>query len=329
MVDTDYQQGGSRLATRPDDRVFRITFDQNQIPMAEGDIYEVPQYVTTNNSNAPSTGPINVQVLYNGITTNTILVRVISTEKFAKAFDGTFDQYIGLDFAKEGAGTANITDVEYIGFRATYELSATQAEELTDVGSLLEENKLELFDYFPKVRFDSKVDIEVETTTKFEDASVSGFVVENSGNNYQVNDRLIFDDTDTEGYGISAVVRTIEGKNVNSYNYELIDDVPHGVVECSEPHDLLNGDRVLVNYTPDIASEIETYKVKIVDGIEQINVTQIGTGYNDDVPISVEIDGVGQHASINPIIDTGNGTCLLYTSPSPRDRTRSRMPSSA
>ena len=25
----------------------------------------------------------------------------------------------------------------------------------------------------------------------------------------------------------------------------------------------------------------------------------------------------------------GNKTCLLYTSPSPRDRTRSRMPSSA
>ena len=25
----------------------------------------------------------------------------------------------------------------------------------------------------------------------------------------------------------------------------------------------------------------------------------------------------------------GDGTCLLYTSPSPRDRTRSRMPSSA
>jgi len=27
--------------------------------------------------------------------------------------------------------------------------------------------------------------------------------------------------------------------------------------------------------------------------------------------------------------DEGTGTCLLYTSPSPRDRTRSRMPSSA
>ena len=28
-------------------------------------------------------------------------------------------------------------------------------------------------------------------------------------------------------------------------------------------------------------------------------------------------------------VPTGDGTCLLYTSPSPRDRTRSRMPSSA
>ena len=29
------------------------------------------------------------------------------------------------------------------------------------------------------------------------------------------------------------------------------------------------------------------------------------------------------------ILVCGSGTCLLYTSPSPRDRTRSRMPSSA
>ena len=30
-----------------------------------------------------------------------------------------------------------------------------------------------------------------------------------------------------------------------------------------------------------------------------------------------------------PSFNTISGTCLLYTSPSPRDRTRSRMPSSA
>ena len=34
---------------------------------------------------------------------------------------------------------------------------------------------------------------------------------------------------------------------------------------------------------------------------------------------------------VGPLKDRGghNGICLLYTSPSPRDRTRSRMPSSA
>src|SRR5665811_2075525 len=54
----------------------------------------------------------------------------------------------------------------------------------------------------------------------------------------------------------------------------------------------------------------------------------------------IEVDVVepelAQFADPNPGLDeqrqdaevTGMGTCLLYTSPSPRDRTRSRMPSS-
>ena len=40
-----------------------------------------------------------------------------------------------------------------------------------------------------------------------------------------------------------------------------------------------------------------------------------------DGPISAEVVGVESEAMIKD--------CLLYTSPSPRDRTRSRMPSSA
>ena len=38
--------------------------------------------------------------------------------------------------------------------------------------------------------------------------------------------------------------------------------------------------------------------------------------------------GLKLHPVQQEIIDYNN-TCLLYTSPSPRDRTRSRMPSSA
>ena len=38
---------------------------------------------------------------------------------------------------------------------------------------------------------------------------------------------------------------------------------------------------------------------------------------------------VNNYFKENNIEKTGNWNCLLYTSPSPRDRTRSRMPSSA
>ena len=64
-----------------------------------------------------------------------------------------------------------------------------EEQDVANLGQLFEESPLQLFDYFPKVRFDSKVDIEVETTNKFEDANVTGFTIENSGLSYQVNDR--------------------------------------------------------------------------------------------------------------------------------------------
>ena len=45
------------------------------------------------------------------------------------------------------------------------------------------------------------------------------------------------------------------------------------------------------------------------------------------------VDAAGASGQLNPggtIVEATSGnTCLLYTSPSPRDRTRSRMPSSA
>ena len=47
--------------------------------------------------------------------------------------------------------------------------------------------------------------------------------------------------------------------------------------------------------------------------------------YDDSPPTEIDCDA----ASENKMITFAITTCLLYTSPSPRDRTRSRMPSSA
>ena len=45
-----------------------------------------------------------------------------------------------------------------------------------------------------------------------------------------------------------------------------------------------------------------------------------------DTDLGIEINGAGRQYFDNVIIDN---LCLLYTSPSPRDRQKSRMPSSA
>ena len=51
-----------------------------------------------------------------------------------------------------------------------------------------------------------------------------------------------------------------------------------------------------------------------------------GRGYNIESLAVAEVD---RKKHISRITIVTSGTCLLYTSPSPRDRTRSRMPSSA
>ena len=45
--------------------------------------------------------------------------------------------------------------------------------------------------------------------------------------------------------------------------------------------------------------------------------------------LEAKIGGIGDTENAQKIIEERFASCLLYTSPSPRDRTRSRMPSSA
>ena len=71
--------------------------------------------------------------------------------------------------------------------------------EIATLQAMTEEAALQIYDYFPTVSTESRVDIEVENTTKFESAQIDGFVIENPGVSYQVNDTLFFDNTGTDG----------------------------------------------------------------------------------------------------------------------------------
>ena len=61
---------------------------------------------------------------------------------------------------------------------------------------------------------------------------------------------------------------------------------------------------------------------------DYINPMDINLNYaDDDNPLGMKSDFILSLCEL--IMGARDGSCLLYTSPSPRDRTRSRMPSSA
>jgi hypothetical protein len=175
-------------------------------------------------------------------------------------------------------------------------------DELDDPDQVFEESPLQLFDYFPTVRFDSKVDIEVETTTKFEDASVTGFTIENSGQNYQVDDRLLFENENTGGTGVSARISRIKGEDITSYNFETLSGSNFGVLTTTEPHNIIAGDTVFVDYTPVMNNTSKQFVVRQYKGIEQINILQTGSGYNEDIPPVITIDGDGESGELSATV---------------------------
>ena len=175
-------------------------------------------------------------------------------------------------------------------------------DETDDPDQVFEESPLQLFDYFPSVRFDSKVDIEVETTTKFEEASVTGFTIENAGQNYQVDDRLLFDNTDTGGTGVSARISRIKGENISSYNFETRSGENFGVLTTEQPHNIIPGDTIFVDYTPVMNNTNKQFVVRQYKGIEEINVLQTGSGYNEDIPPVITIDGDGESGKLSATV---------------------------
>ena len=177
-------------------------------------------------------------------------------------------------------------------------------DEIDDPDQILEEPPLQIFDYFPKVKTESKVDIEVETISKFENASITDFVVENAGSSYQVDDKLIFDNSDTGGSGASARVSRIKGETISSYNFEYRNGENYGIIQTSQPHNLEVGDSIFVEYSENIETTNKEYAVRQFKGVEEIVITQNGSGYSDEIPPEIIIDGDGVDAELQAVVDS-------------------------
>ena len=177
-------------------------------------------------------------------------------------------------------------------------------DETDDPDQIFEESPLQLFDYFPSVRFDSKVDIEVETTTKFEDASVTGFIIEDAGKNYQVDDILVFDNEDTDGTGVSARVSRITGETITGFTFETEGDNFIGKLTTSVPHNIIANDNIFVSYNPIMDETNKQFVVRQFKGIEEIVVNQSGSGYDSEIPPTIIIDGDGESAELSATVSS-------------------------
>ena len=198
----------------------------------------------------------------------------------------------------------------------------TDDEELTPI-EMIEESSLEVFDYFPSVDNDVKVDIEVETTTKFESAKISGFIIENPGINYKVNDKLSFDNSGTDGYGLSAKVETVTGKSITNFTSSVVNSTSIATITTEDDHGLSTGDEVIIK-SPSILDSQETipteqlnskkFNVKVVSGLEKVTIDQMGQGYIEDLPPTYEITGgEGSGAELQIDLDVITGTSNKIT----------------
>ncbi|MEC9435885.1 MAG: YHYH protein, partial [Thermoproteota archaeon] len=233
---------------------------------------------------------------------------------------------VDIDVERQPNQEADVLTTEIEGYPLIFEIQDSNndgiidADEQQEILQMSEEATLQIYDYFPSVSTESRVDIEVETTTQFENAKIDGFVVENPGESYQVDDTVFFDNEGTGGFGASALIESVKGQKIVGYSKEMIGDRPYGHITTSVGHELRQQDEIIVNSRPIIDNTSKTYKVKVVAGVESISVLQEGTGYQEAIPPTFEVitpqgqdakleiirEMTGQVKTVN-IINSGNG----------------------
>ena len=119
-----------------------------------------------------------------------------------------------------------------------------------------------------------------------------------------------------------------------NYARELLELHTLGVNGGYSQHDVQELARVLTGVgvnlgagTPRLRPELQSRYVR--HGLFEFNPARHDEGEKQLLGQTVRASGLAELSEVLDRLSRQSATCLLYTSPSPRDRTRSRMPSSA
>ena len=119
-----------------------------------------------------------------------------------------------------------------------------------ETGEVLQyiEDGIGYYSYYPTIRGGVAESLSVAATNRYSSNNINDYLVEGGGSGYKVNDRLIFDNNDTGGDGVSGTVSTVTGEIVNSLNYVVgDDDVTIATLTTADKHYLVGGDAITVS----------------------------------------------------------------------------------
>ena len=134
-----------------------------------------------------------------------------------------------------------------------------------ETGEVLQyvEDGIGYFSYYPVIRGGTAESLTVSSTNQYSSAGIDQYLVEGGGTGYQVNDRLIFDNTTAGGDGISATVSSVVGSDVSSLNFAVDDDdVVTATLTSASKHYLVGGDQLTIAISDN--SYTRTLKSKII-----------------------------------------------------------------
>ena len=143
--------------------------------------------------------------------------------------------------------------------------------------------------------------------------SIKSIEIENSGSNYKVGDKLIFDDTDISGSGLDVNVASIKGKSIVELNTNLTEELnsiftwestSKVKVSILPKHDLLNLDYVTISgFSTNLSSLNGTHQIIVpsyANGICLSSITSApSAGFTTEIYVSPIPDQVSVGSSIN------------------------------
>ena len=149
--------------------------------------------------------------------------------------------------------------------------------------------------------------------------TVENIKVVNSGQNYKVNDNLIFDNTNTSGDGLNVRVSKLKGKEITNLdttvnqinNAILIWNQDQLIVDTDIPHNLNDKDSVVLSGLSTDIINLDQFNIIGVSSFVSKNISTINSTVTAGLTTEITVSSIPENVSIGGSIRVGIETMKI------------------